>query len=1002
MSWWTYDGYQYEEEYNDERAFAIPFARKIAGNLNSPSDVDWYAVELERYETFRVTFEGGNYQPGMYNVTWYTPSMQLVAQTNITTSTRDGPSTQVYEMQTPDVSGSYYLRVQPYSSTTHKSSMYKIAVDSLGSSVPVISLERSESSIPEGDDASTAATITLLLDRPSATHTVVHYTVRSGTATVASPYGSDVVGTISGSVTFAPGETSATIAGTRTVPDPFSEDDEYFWVDFDGITVGAAKFPGDVGTLSAQVTILNDDFVPVATSARHAVPEDGTLRAALIASDRDDASLSYEVVDIPSHGVVTLEAGGIFEYRPFADYAGPDSFTFRASDSVHQSGLATVSLDIAPTDDAPIAENGSSVGSEDLPVSGVVVAFDPDASNVSPTLSRLNLQTVVDGTAELIVTPTGFFWVNLFAARPGAYGSSYEIDGPTYVDGIAWTPAWSTNGTRDPSTSSTYAYDLAGFASWSESTEDGGFFDQYPKPPGGGLLNRGSISSGTREGFPAIRVEDPSDGHGLYSIDLWVARPPEPVTLTFSLESGPLHGKVVLSPDGRYTYTSNVNWYGADSFTFRASDGLLKSEVGTVDLTIAPVNDSPAGSVSIEGIPVEGRSLLASHSLADVDGIGTVTYQWYADGKPIAGASGVDASMLLLDASHIGRVISARATYLDGAGTLEAVMSPSTARVAANKPPGISLTGTMADDQGLIGGDGSDTIIGIAGNDTLTGLGGDDYLDGGDGFDTAVFNGRLPDYSILREGSSVKVFDSIASRDGVDTVLQVERLQFADMSVNLTVQATAATVPVQVLDRICELYVGFFGRVPAANGLENWLHQYNAGKSPDRMADDFQSIGSSPSLRAHTGYWDFERDLPLSDQDYARIVYRNVLGREGLQSGIDYWSSQLTTGPEQKSRGELVAMMLDAAHALKGDSNWGWVADLLDDRILMSKRVAVEWGLNYATSDEQAIAKGMAIAGAVQLSTNPGFPGIPIKSFDFEAAVGLVGVGESSIQLISI
>ncbi|MEN9316425.1 MAG: hypothetical protein RIS35_2818, partial [Pseudomonadota bacterium] len=186
---------------------------------------------------------------------------------------------------------------------------------------------------------------------------------------------------------------------------------------------------------------------------------------------------------------------------------------------------------------------------------------------------------------------------------------------------------------------------------------------------------------------------------------------------------------------------------------------------------------------------------------------------------------------------------------------------------------------------------------------------------------------------------------------------------------------------------------------PAADGLENWINQYQGGKTLDAIADDFYGIGSSEQLRGYTGYWDTANDRELSNPDYVRIVYRNVLGREGLEGGITYWANQLT-GPEAKTRGELVSTMLDAAHKLKTDADWGWVSKLLDDRIAISKSVALDWGLNYASTAQQAIERGMEIAGAVNETANPKFPAIPIKTFDFEAAVALVGVNPAGIDLV--
>jgi Ca2+-binding RTX toxin-like protein len=68
----------------------------------------------------------------------------------------------------------------------------------------------------------------------------------------------------------------------------------------------------------------------------------------------------------------------------------------------------------------------------------------------------------------------------------------------------------------------------------------------------------------------------------------------------------------------------------------------------------------------------------------------------------------------------------------------------------------------------------------------LTGLAGDDLLDGRDGDDTAVFRGNGADYAISSNGDgSFTVRDSVAGRDGTDTVISIEHLQFADASLDI-------------------------------------------------------------------------------------------------------------------------------------------------------------------------------------------------------------------------
>src|SRR5205085_2783720 len=61
-------------------------------------------------------------------------------------------------------------------------------------------------------------------------------------------------------------------------------------------------------------------------------------------------------------------------------------------------------------------------------------------------------------------------------------------------------------------------------------------------------------------------------------------------TSTARLAAGSQHGVLALSSDGLFSYTPAANYNGADSFTYRASDGPATSNVATVALTITPVN----------------------------------------------------------------------------------------------------------------------------------------------------------------------------------------------------------------------------------------------------------------------------------------------------------------------------------------------------------------------------------------------------------------------------
>ncbi|HMZ77034.1 MAG TPA: tandem-95 repeat protein, partial [Rhodocyclaceae bacterium] len=90
--------------------------------------------------------------------------------------------------------------------------------------------------------------------------------------------------------------------------------------------------------------------------------------------------------------------------------------------------------------------------------------------------------------------------------------------------------------------------------------------------------------------------------------------------------SGPAHGTLVLGADGRFTYTPDANFNGADSFSYVAHDGALDSAPVTVSLHLAPVNDPPvSGVVTLAPHPEDGGPRLITQAellsaANDVDG----------------------------------------------------------------------------------------------------------------------------------------------------------------------------------------------------------------------------------------------------------------------------------------------------------------------------------------------------------------------------------------------
>jgi len=63
-------------------------------------------------------------------------------------------------------------------------------------------------------------------------------------------------------------------------------------------------------------------------------------------SDVDNDPLSAKLVSAPSHGATVLNADGSFSYMPDQDFSGLDSFSYRASDGLANSNIATVQISV--------------------------------------------------------------------------------------------------------------------------------------------------------------------------------------------------------------------------------------------------------------------------------------------------------------------------------------------------------------------------------------------------------------------------------------------------------------------------------------------------------------------------------------------------------------------------------------------------------------------------------------------------------------------------------
>ncbi len=332
------------------------------------------------------------------------------------------------------------------------------------------------------------------------------------------------------------------------------------------------------------------------------------------------------------------------------------------------------------------------------------------------------------------------------------------------------------------------------------------------------------------------------------------------------------------------------------SANYTDGHGTAESVASSGTVVVANVNDAPTGRVSITGIAAQNQTLTADNTLADTDGLGNISYQWQADGKNIAGAT---TSTLVLTEALVGKAITVSASYTDGHGTVESLVSSATGAVGA---AGKIFTGTA----------GADMLVGQSWDDTLDGKAGADTLAGGVGNDTYIIDNagdkviELPGQGIDTVLSSVTY--SLLDTDGIGS--------FGGNVENLTLTGIASiNATGNALDNIL-----------VGNSANNLL---NGGAGNDTMDG-----GDSSDLYVITAATDHIKgeisDSGITGNDEVRFAANNLTGGSTLtlyadDTGIERAVIGISTTAVASSTGA-TALNVDAsrvANALSITGNAG-------------------------------------------------------------------------------
>ena len=218
----------------------------------------------------------------------------------------------------------------------------------------------------------------------------------------------------------SPGDTTDACAAPNSSGPNNGQNDNCEWTvqpgfDFDTVTLTTVS----VGTVSLEGSndfANNSNFdsqfylsnaAPTAVDDTVTTPEDTPVSGNVLTndSDSDGNPLSASLVTGPTHGSLSLAASGAFTYTPTANYNGPDSFSYAASDGAANTN-ANVGITVVPVNDPPVAHDDSAEVNQKNSVVIPVLSNDTDVdgdalvpgdfASVSPSGSTVVANT--DGT----------------------------------------------------------------------------------------------------------------------------------------------------------------------------------------------------------------------------------------------------------------------------------------------------------------------------------------------------------------------------------------------------------------------------------------------------------------------------------------------------------------------------------------------------------------------------------------------------------------------------
>jgi len=302
-------------------------------------------------------------------------------------------------------------------------------------------------------------------------------------------------------------------------------------IDFFTFKANDGQLDSNVARVDITINPIND--APVANPDDFTLVLGGSHQGSLVATDAENNVLSWIVVDAPLYGSLILNQDGTYDYQHNGDNALADSFTYKVNDGSVDSNVATVSITVTV-----------------LPVINTPPGTLPEAI----TLNEGESLTDAVGGFDADGDPISFVLVS---------------------DVVNGTLTFNANGT--------YTYTHNG----TETIADSFQFRSYDGKATSAVRTATITINPVNDAPVAVNGEDETDFNTVLTGNIHdLISDVDSANWTLGLVVSVAHGTLVLNANGTFTYTPNTDFAGTDSFTFKANDGGLDSNIATYTITV--------------------------------------------------------------------------------------------------------------------------------------------------------------------------------------------------------------------------------------------------------------------------------------------------------------------------------------------------------------------------------------------------------------------------------